>query len=139
MTQDYGYVLEVDLSTEKIDRYHLDSGIIRDFLGGVGVVARIYWDKVPPDIKVFDEENVLIFATGPLTASGAPGTGRAIVVGNSPQSHPERYTVSSFGGEWGAELRLAGYDILVIRCKAKKPVYLWIKDEEVEIRDASHL
>ncbi len=136
---EFGRVLKIDLSTEAVKVYDIARDDMRKFIGGEGIAAKIYWDEVPPNINAFDENNILIFATGPLVASGAPGAGRTIVAGRSPQSYPEGYTISSFGGEWGAELRYAGYDILVIKGKAKKPVYIWIKDEDVEIRSASHL
>ncbi len=138
---DFGRVLEIDLSTETIKIYELTKEDVIKFIGGEGVAAKIYWDVMSsnPNIDPFDENNVLIFATGPLTGTGVPGAGRTIVAGKSPQSYPERFTTSSFGGEWGAELRYAGYDILVIRGIAKNPVYIWIKDEDIEIRSAAHL
>jgi len=135
----FGIVFEVDLSTEKIKRYRVEDKELKRFIGGEGIAAYFYWKNVPPHIAPFDEENCLIFATGPLTGTDIPGAGRAVVAGKSPQSYPEGYTISSFGGEWGAELRYAGCDVLLIRGRAEKPVYLWIKNSEVEIRNAEHL
>lgn len=134
----YGWsdkILEVDLSSEKISEAKLDEKLARNFIGGRGLGAKILYDRVGPDVKPLDYENLLMFLTGPLTGTLAPTSGRHCVVSKSPLNN----TVcdSQSGGYWGAELRFAGLDGIIVKGQAKKPVYLWIKDDSVEIRSAS--
>ncbi len=137
--EDFGKLLRINLSTGKISKETIEKRDLERFVGGQGIAALIYWREVPPKVDPFSEENKLIFATGPLTGSAAPGSGRAIVAGKSPHTYPESYTISSIGGEFGPELRFAGYDVLVIEGKAPKPVYIRIRNDKVEIRSAEHL
>ena len=109
------------------------------FLGGRGIAAKIYWDEVPPEVKAFDPENRLIFATGPLAGFKGVSGSRWQVCGKSSLTTPEYFNYSNLGGNWGAQLKLAGYDALVIQGKSENPVYILIQDETVEIRDASTL
>jgi len=111
------------------------------FLGGRGFAVKIYWSEVSPMVRAFAPENRLIFATGPL--AGFPGLAgsRWMVAGKAPATDttPEQFSYSNFGGSWGAQLKFAGYDALVVQGKSYKPVYLLIQDDNVEIRDASSL
>ena len=109
------------------------------FLGGRGIAAKIYWDEVPPEMKAFDPENRLIFAVGPLAGFKGVSGSRWQVCGKSSLTTPEYFNYSNLGGNWGAQLKLAGYDALVIQGKSENPVYVLIEDENVEIRDASTL
>ena len=109
------------------------------FLGGRGIAAKIYWDEVPPEVNAFDPENRLIFATGPLAGFKGVSGSRWQVCGKSSLTTPEYFNYSNLGGNWGAQLKLAGYDALVIQGKSENPVYILIQDETVEIRDASTL
>ncbi|MEE8472428.1 MAG: aldehyde ferredoxin oxidoreductase N-terminal domain-containing protein, partial [Dehalococcoidia bacterium] len=109
------------------------------FLGGRGIAAKIYWDEVRPQVKALDPENRLIFATGPLGCYPAIGGTRWVVCGKSPATSPEHFTYSNLGGHWGAELKFAGYDALVVHGRASKPVYLFLHDGQTEIRDATAL
>ena len=109
------------------------------FLGGRGIAAKIYWDEVPPEVKAFDPENRLIFAVGPLAGFKGVSGSRWQVCGKSSLTTPEYFNYSNLGGNWGAQLKLAGYDALVIQGKSENPVYILIQDETVEIRDASTL
>jgi len=109
------------------------------FLGGRGIAAKIYWDEVPPEVKAFDPENRLIFAVGPLAGFKGVSGSRWQVCGKSSLTTPEYFNYSNLGGNWGAQLKLAGYDALVIQGKSENPVYVLIEDENVEIRDASTL
>ena len=140
MSGDYGYagkILKVDLSSGQIT--HLQtSDYAGKFVGGRGVAAGIYWDAVPPDVRAFDPENCLIFVTGPLTGIGGLGA-RWEVCGKSPATRPEHFCHSNLGGNWGASLKFAGYDGLVIRGKSDKAVCLYLCYDVVEIRDASDL
>ncbi len=109
------------------------------FLGGRGIAAKIYWDEVPPEVNAFDPENRLIFAVGPLAGFKGVSGSRWQVCGKSALTTPEYFNYSNLGGNWGAQLKLAGYDALVIQGKSENPVYILIQDETVEIRDASTL
>ena len=134
-----GRILQVDLTSRRVRQ--LDTMEYAEaFIGGRGIAARIAWEQLPPNVDAFDPENRLIFMTGPLTGTLAPTSGRIEVCGAAPQAYPTtHYTRSSMGGFWGAELKYAGYDGVVIHGKADKPVYIWINDGEVEIVDAQGL
>ncbi|HSW40023.1 MAG TPA: aldehyde ferredoxin oxidoreductase N-terminal domain-containing protein, partial [Acidobacteriota bacterium] len=132
-----GFNLEIDLSRGNIERVETDYGLTRHHLGGLGTNARILWDRVPPDVEPFSPENLLIFGAGLLCGTPAPGCNRTIVSTYSPQTRLMAY--SMMGGFWAPELKHAGYDKVIIRGKSPDPVYLWIHNDKVEIRDASHL
>ncbi|MFC2028048.1 aldehyde ferredoxin oxidoreductase N-terminal domain-containing protein [Chloroflexota bacterium] len=131
----------------KIMRVDLSSGTITDtptanytekFAGARGIGTKIYWDEVSPEIGAFDPENRLILITGPTT--GIPPLGsRTQIYGKTQHNVPDGFCYSNFGGSWGAFLKFAGFDGLVVQGKAKKPVYLYINDGTAEIRDASDL
>jgi aldehyde:ferredoxin oxidoreductase len=133
-----GKILRLDLSSGSIT--HSSTLDYTDrFLGGRGIAARIYWEEVPPTAGAFDEENTLIFVTGPFGGLPVLGGSRWQVCGKAPTTTPEHFTYGNFGGTWGAELKFAGYDALVVRGKSEKPVYLWLSDDGAELRDASAL
>ncbi len=133
-----GKILRIDLSTSKISEFATQP-YAEKFLGGRGIASRIYWESVKPGIKAFDPRNHLVFMTGPLVATGAQGATRMSVVGKSPMAYPEQYCYGNIGGFFGADLKRAGFDGLVISGRASKPVYLWINNEGAEFRDASSL
>ena len=109
-------------------------------LGGLGIAARIAWDEITPDTGAFDIDNKLIFATGPLTGTLAPGSGRMEVIGKSPRTFPrEIVTRSGMGGHWGVELKRAGYDVLILEGQADSPLYVYIDGENIEFHDAADL
>ncbi|MEM2425183.1 MAG: aldehyde ferredoxin oxidoreductase N-terminal domain-containing protein [Candidatus Bathyarchaeia archaeon] len=109
------------------------------FIGGRGIAAAIAWKEIPFGIDPFSPENKLIMS-GPLTGTIAPTSGRIVFTGIAPQAYPKpHYTRSNMGGYFGAELKYAGYDGIIIEGKAEKPVHVWIKDEVVEIRNAVNL
>lgn len=132
-----GFNLEVDLSTGNIERVETDPKLTELHLGGLGTSARILWDRVPREVEPFSPDNLLIFSTGLLVGTPAPGANRTIVSTVSPQTLLMAF--SMMGGFWAPELKHAGYDKVIIRGKSPKPVYLWIHNDKVEIRDASHL
>ncbi len=139
MAKQYGYagrILRVDLSTRIINTFPT-SEYADAFLGGRGIAAKIHWDEVPPDADAFDPENRMVIMTGPLC--GIPGFAgsRWQVSGKSPILN--RFSYCNLGGAWGARLKFAGYDGLVIHGKADKPVCLLIDDDKIEMRDATHL
>ena len=132
-----GFDLEVDLTRGSIDRVETDPRDTKLYLGGLGTNAKIMWDRVPPETEPFSEDNLLIFSSGLLCGTAAPGCNRTIVSTISPQTRLMAY--SMMGGFWAPELKYAGYDKVIIRGKSEDLVYLWISNDKVEIRDASHL
>ena len=132
-----GFNLEVDLTRGNIERVATDPRLVELHLGGLGTNAKILWDRVPPEVGPFDPENLLIFGTGLLVGTPAPGCNRTIVSCVSPQTR--LFAFSMMGGFWGPELKHAGYDKVVISNKSPKWIYLWIHNDKVELRDAAHL
>jgi len=132
-----GYNLEVDLSRGSIEKVETDPGLTELHIGGLGTNARILWDRVSPETEAFSPDNLLIFSSGLLCGTPAPGANRTIVSTFSPQTLLMAF--SMMGGFWAAELKHAGYDKVIIRGRAPELVYLWINNDKVEIRDARHL
>jgi len=132
-----GVNLEIDLTRGSIEREGTDSRLTELHLGGLGTNAKILWDRVPPEVDPFSPDNLLIFSAGLLAGTPAPGANRTIVSTFSPQTLLMAYSI--MGGFWAPELKFAGYDKVIIRGKSPKLVYLWIHNDKVEIRDATHL
>ena len=132
-----GYNLEIDLSRGNIERVETDHSLMELHLGGHGTAAKIMWDRVPPEVEAFSPENLLIFSSGLLDSTPVPGTNRCIVTTLSPTTNLHAHSI--LGGYFGPELKFAGYDKIIIRGKSPNLVYLWINNDKVEIRDASHL
>ena len=132
-----GSILRVNLSDRTYRKEFLDERILPLFLGGRGIAARIYYDEIPPHVKPFDEENKLIFMTGPLTGTIVPASTKFQCATKSPETGI--YLCSNAGGNFGPILKFAGYDGLVIEGKSKDPVYLFINNDKVEFKDASSL
>ncbi len=132
-----GVNLEVDLTRGNIERVQTDPGDTELYLGGLGTNAKILWDRVPPEIEPFSPDNLLIFSAGLLCGTPATGCNRTIVSTISPQTLLMAF--SMMGGFWAPELKYAGYDKVILRGKSPDLVYLWINNDKVEIRDASHL
>jgi len=127
-----GKILRVDLSSAHISETPT-SDYAERFLGGRGLAAKIYWDEVPPEAGAFDAENRLIFALGPMAGIPALGASRWGVFGKSPLPVSDKFCYGNLGGRWGAELKFAGYDGIVIQGKSDRPVYLLISDGKVEL------
>jgi len=142
MAKSYGWagkVLQVDLANEVVKKVPTADYRPEEFIGGVGLNAKIFWDLGCPKVDAFDPGNPLIISAGPLTGIYGPFS-RGEVCAISPQCHPdELFTYSGFGGMFPAEMKYAGYDGIVILGKAEKPVYLSIHDGDVEIKDADDL
>jgi len=132
-----GFALEINLSRGNIEKVATDPEETRLYLGGEGAAAKLLWDRVPPDIDPFAPGNLLIFSAGTLDGTQVPGANRTSVSTISPQSN--LYVNAGLGGFFGPELKQAGYDRIVLSGKSPELVYLWIHDDEVEIRDAGHL
>jgi aldehyde:ferredoxin oxidoreductase len=133
-----GKVLRVDLSTGKISSEDTIEKY-KNYLGGTGLGYKVLWDEVPPGTKAWDSENRIIFAVGPLTATGAPLSSRVSITSLGPVNYMELPTSGHMGGHWGAELKFAGWDGIIIQGKASQPVWLFINDDKVEIKDARWL
>ncbi len=132
-----GFHLEVDLTRGNIERVKSDPAWTTKYLGGQGTAGKILWDRVGPEVDPFDPENLLIFSAGLLHGTPVPGANRTTVDTFSPQTN--LYSHSLFGGFFGPELKHAGYDKVILRGKAEQLSYLWIHNDQVEIRDATHL
>ena len=132
-----GYNLEIDLSRGSIERVETDPKDTELYLGGLGTNAKIMWDRVPPETEAFSPDNLLIFAAGLLCGTPATGCNRTIVTTVSPQT--KFMAFSMMGGFFAPELKYAGYDKVILRGRSPDLVYIWINNDQVEIRDASHL
>jgi len=132
-----GKILRVNLSNSSISVEAIDGLFCREYLGGAGFVTYFLWQELPQGIDSLSPENKLIFALGPLTGVALPGSGRNCVGAKSPLTGS--LAKSEVGEFWGAELKRAGYDAIIIEGKAKNPVYLWIGDGKAEIKGAWHL
>ncbi len=132
-----GFNLEVDLTRGNIEKVATDPKDTELYLGGLGTNAKILWDRVGPEVEPFSPENLLIFGAGLLCGTPATGCNRTILTTISPQT--KLMAFSMMGGFWAPELKYAGYDKVVFRGKSPKLIYLYINNDEVEIRDASHL
>jgi len=130
-----GNILMVDLNNGKLSK-EPTSTYSGDFLGGRGINIKLLYDGVPPEVGALDPASLLILGVGPLCGTPVPAS-RVEVTAKSPETG--FLGSSNFGGFFSPELKLAGYDHIVIRGKADRPVYLWIYNERVEIRDASHI
>ena len=131
-----GTILRVDLSTGKIEKQPT-AAFAATWLGGRGFNARILYKELEPGIDPLSPDNVLMFSVGPLTGSMFPGSGRIEVAAKSPVTGIQG--MSNMGGYWGPELKYAGYDSIIIKGKAPKPVYIAINNDSVEVKDASHI
>ncbi len=136
----YGYtgrILRVDLTNRKSEVETRDDDFFRTYLGGRGMVAYYLLKELPRGVEPFSPENMLIFAAGPLTGAAVSGQGRNGAGARSPLT--DGFGNAEGGGYWGAELKRARLDGIVVSGRADKPVYLWIHDGVAEFRDASHL
>ena len=133
-----GKILRVDLTKQKITEEKLDENLLKKFGGQLGIGVKIMYDEVPPEVKATDLENRLIFMTGPFTGTRvqAPSNFEVISLNAITGCH---FAVGNSHGFWGARLKFAGYDGIIVQGVADKPVYLWVHDGECEIRDASHI
>lgn len=133
-----GKILYVDLTTGRSRVGAFDENFAKSYIGGTGFGIKALMDNLKPGIDPFDPANPLVFAVGAVTGTMVPCTASKFgVFAKSPATNMLGEAYST--GQWGAELRMAGYDIVVIQGKAVKPVYLWIDDDSVQLMDASHL
>jgi aldehyde:ferredoxin oxidoreductase len=128
-------LLYVSLNDRKVTRKPIPDDLYREYLGGRGLGVKLLYDNLAPGTDPLSPDNMIIFAVGPSTATAVPTSGRFVVITKSPATG----TIfdSHAGGYFAPQLRKAGYAAVIITGASDSPVYLWINDDEVEIRDAS--
>ena len=130
-------ILRVDLSKGTVTKEPLNMAWAAQYLGSRGLASKYLVEEVDPKTDPLSADNKIIWATGPLTGTVASTGGRYTVVTKGPLTGA--IACSNSGGYWGAELKFAGYDMVIFQGKSPKPVYLCISDDTVELKDASHL
>lgn len=132
-----GKIARIDLTSGKVRTEPLDLDLAKKFIGGRGLGSKIIYDEVDARTDPLSPENKIIFATGPLNGTFAPSAGHYNVVTKGPLTGT--IAASSSGGTFGPMMKYAGFDMIICEGRAAKPVYLWIKDSEIEIRSAETL
>ncbi len=136
----YGYtgrILEIDLTHKKAIKIETPRELARDFIGARGFGAKILWDRMKPGTDPLSPESVMVVSWSPFTGTSAQSFHKVFVMFKSPLTGA--YFRSVGGGFFAAEAKFAGYDAIVITGRAEKPTYVWIRDDEVEFRDATHM
>ena len=136
----YGYhgkIARINLSTGKISVENIDEIFAKKWLGTRGFGIHTLLKEIDPKVDPLSEENKIIYSTGPLTGTAAPTGGRYMVITKSPLTG--YIAMANSGGFFGAELKFAGWDYLIVEGKSENPVYISIKDDDIEIKDASHI
>ncbi len=133
----WGKILRVNLSTGKISEETFDEKFAQRWLGTRGFGIHYLLKEIDPKVDPLSPDNKLLYTTGPLTGTTAPTGGRYMVITKSPLTG--YIAMANSGGFFGAELKFAGWDAVIVEGKADHPVYLYINDDQVELRDASHL
>ncbi len=136
----YGWhlkILRVNLTTKKVTREDVDPRIARDYLGGRGWAIHYLYNEMDPMADALSPENVLIFATGPLTATPAPTGNRYMVVTKSPLTGALAH--SNSGGEFPTWMKRTGFDMFIFEGKSPEPVYVYVNEDQVEVRSAAHV
>ncbi len=132
-----GKILKVDLNNQQYEIDEKEDQFYRKYIGGRGFALYYMHKEMDPKVDPLSPENMLVFAGSILVGAQGPAIPRLTVCGKSPLTGS--FGESEAGGFWAPELKKAGYDAVVVTGRAEKPVYLWIKDGEVEFRDAQHL
>jgi aldehyde:ferredoxin oxidoreductase len=132
-----GDILYVDLTQRRVWKKPYTKELAGAYIGSRGYNAALLWEMTRPGMDPLGPDNPLIFGAGPLTGTSAPSSGRTSVTMKGPSTN--LYLKANVGGAWGGAFRFTGHSYLVVTGRADTPVYLWIKDGRVEIRDARHL
>jgi len=132
-----GKILRIDLSKQSAKEEAIPEELVKNYLGGAGFAIKCLYDEVKPGTPTLDKANKLIFAVGPLTATGASCSSRMAVVAKSPLTGAVGMALA--GGQFPTEMKRAGYDMIIIEGRAEKPTYVAIKDGEVKFRSAEKL
>ncbi|MGD9078821.1 MAG: aldehyde ferredoxin oxidoreductase family protein [Desulfobacterales bacterium] len=133
----FGKQLRISLDTKETRVEEIDSAVLKKYLGGVGYGARVLYDEIKKGIDPLSPDNKIVFATSPLTANNIPGGGSIMLCFKSPLTHI--WGESRCGGDFGPDMRRAGFDALIIEGRAPEPVFLVINDDDVSLRPAGHL
>ena len=133
-----GQILKVDLTNERVVKEPLRSAFARDFLGGRGFNSKILYDEFNPKVTdPYSPQNIVVISPGSLVGATLSASRVCVSVARSPVTG--LFGDGNLGSHWGRELKYAGYDTIVFYGKARELVYLFIEDDQVEIRDAKHL
>jgi aldehyde:ferredoxin oxidoreductase len=133
----FGYhrkLLRVDLTNRRVEVDALDEALIRKYIGGLGIEAKILYEETNSETGPLSPENPLMAVTGPFTGTGVPSSGRHHLAARSPLTG--FFGESNVGGSWAVHFKRAGFDGIIVTGRSEDPVYLWIKNGKVEIRDA---
>lgn len=129
--------LRISLSDNSVKCERVSEKLFEDYLGGVGYAAKVLYEELEPGINPLGRENKIIFATGPLTSYQVPGGGSIEICFKSPLTNG--WGEARCGGNFGPDLKRAGYDYIIFEGKSPNPVYIYINDDKIEFKDASHL
>jgi aldehyde:ferredoxin oxidoreductase len=132
-----GSILRVNLSNGETIKEPLDENIAHRYIGGRGINTKILYDETKPGVDPLGPDNKMILGAGPCNGTLVPANSRLTISAKSPVTGFLGCTSS--GGVFGVEMKYAGYDAIIIEGKSEKPVYLWIDNDNVEVRDASQL
>jgi len=132
-----GKALNVDLSSGEIQTYNLEKPILRKFLGGRGLTSYYLFEELTEKTDPLSPENVLLFSAGPLAGTAWPTSSRITVAAKSPLTNGLGYAHA--GGYFGPELKFAGYDLLHVSGKSRKPVYLHVENETARMKPATNI
>ncbi|MDO9484313.1 MAG: aldehyde ferredoxin oxidoreductase N-terminal domain-containing protein, partial [Hydrogenophaga sp.] len=132
-----GKILRVNLTEGTVKSEPLNMAWARAYIGSRGLGSKYLISEVDPKVDPLSPDNKIIWATGPLTGTMASTGGRYTVITKGPLTGA--IACSNSGGYWGAEFKMAGWDMVIFEGRSEKPVYLYINDDDVELRDASHL
>jgi aldehyde:ferredoxin oxidoreductase len=130
-------ILTIDLSTNQIGSFSIPPEWEKDYLGGASLAARLLYESLTVELDPLSPEAPLLYITGPLTGTAAPTVGRFSICAKSPATG--LWGESHIGGFWGPELRMTGRDGILLTGKAAEPVYIFIHDDQIEVRPAAHL
>ena len=130
-----GKILRINLTDKTAKEEALPLEVAKNFIGGAGLGIKYLFDELQPHVDPLGPENKLIISVGPFTGSSIPSTSRLNITSKSPQTNAVGSALS--GGYFPAEMKFAGYDALIVEGKAEKPTYIWIKDSEVNFRNAA--
>jgi aldehyde:ferredoxin oxidoreductase len=132
-----GKILRINLTAGTVKSEPLNTQWAQAYIGSRGLAAKYLTTEVAPTVDPLSADNKIYFTTGPLTGTMASTGGRYTVSTKGPLTGA--IACSNSGGYWGAELKMAGWDMVVVEGKSDKPVYLYINDDTAELRDAAHL
>ncbi|MHA1305598.1 MAG: aldehyde ferredoxin oxidoreductase N-terminal domain-containing protein, partial [Candidatus Heimdallarchaeaceae archaeon] len=130
-------LLRINLTTKNIKKEQIAQEVTKQYLGGTGLITYFLYKELKAKIDPLSPENKIIIAPGPAQGTIIPITGRYAIGTKSPLTG--LFLDSNVGGFIGPEIRFAGYDAIIVEGKAEEPVYISIKDDNVEIKDASDL